>query len=242
MEKTIWKRFGGWIKGNRYSGVGDDINNVDAEGLLVDMTLPSDDPLVVKNKKLRPLSAVEEGFNKLTDVIREMNDNVSQHREQAADLNHKVTILVDALPEGLLKQNKTLDNITEQIKIQTMHHEQVADMLKSLPDNARNQLEYLGKITSTMETSVKNQNTQSESFNQFNSTIKNVSEHSKAQAASLANIGIMLEENEKHLQNMIDIQNKRFGKLFITTILLAVAAMASVTAVIWLAIQLRQGT
>ncbi len=241
MQKTIWKRFGGWIKGNRYGGVGNDVNNLDAEGLLVDLNL-SDDQIVLKNRKMKPIAAIEEGFSKLTEVIREMNDNVSQHREQAADLNRKVTMLVDLLPDGLRKQNQNFGELTEQIKIQTLRHEQVAEMLKLLPDQTRKQLDQLDRLSSAMETSVKNQSLQSEAFSQFNTNVKNVSDHSKAQAASLANIGRMMEENERHLQNMIDIQNKRFSKLFIATIALAVTAVVAVCAVIWLAFHLQQSS
>ncbi len=240
MEKTIWKRFGGWIKGNRYSSVSTDVSNVDAEGLLVDIN--AEEQLVYKNKKLKPMGAIEDGFNKLTDVIREMNDNVAQHREQAADLNRKVTQLTEALPEGIARQNRTFSDLTEQIKIQTLRHEQVSDMLKSLPDTTKKQLDQLDRLSSAMETSVRNQSTQSEAFTQFNTNVKNVSDHSKAQAASLANIGRMLEENEKHLQDMIDIQNKRFSKLFITTVILAATTMVAVASVIWLVLQVKPST
>ena len=241
MENTIWKRFGGWIKGNKYARVGDEVNNVDAEGMLVEMSDGNDDPVTKRRLGLSPISAVEDGFAKLTDVIREMNSNVTMHREQAADLNQKVTALAEQLPEGLLKQNTALCELSEQLKIQALRYEQVSELLKTLPENSENQLEHLAKISEAMESSMENQASQTEAFRQFNTTVQSVSESGQAQAASLANIGQMLEANEKHLQNMIEIQNKRFGKLYVTTIFLTVAAIGSVAAVLWLVMQLKNG-
>ena len=237
MEKqSVWKRFGGWLKGNQNAKVGDEVTNVDAEGLVLDGSDQPDEDmsLPVKNgiKALKPMAAIEDGFNRLTDVIREMNDNVSEHRQQAADLNRKVTMLAEALPEGLSRQNKALTDLAEYMKLQACRQEQIAELMKSLPEDSRKQLEQLSEISSNVEKSIQNQNDQVEAFSEMNENIKSVSEHGQAQAASLANIGQMLEENEKSLHDMISTQNNRFSKLFVTTIVMAVATTAAVIAVI----------
>lgn len=222
--------------GNRFAKIGDDINSIDAEGVLVDMTADnSDEPLAVK-KKLTPLAAVQEGFTRLTEVIREMNENVSQHREQAADLNRKITSMLEALPENLALQNKSVTELTGQLKEQTDLQQECNDMLRSLPEDSRRQVENLSRISASLESSLQHQSDQAELFGQFSDSVKSVSQYSQAQAASLANIGNMLEENQKRLQDMIDNQNKRFGKLFATTVILALAALAAVAMVLWLAI------
>ena len=246
MEKqSVWKRFGGWLKGNQYAKVGEEVNNVDAEGLVIDGTgqqpqIDDDLSLAKSAKKPKPLAAIEDGFNRLTDVIREMNENVTMHREQAADLNRKVTQLAEVLPEGLSRQNKSLADLAEFMKIQAIRQEQIAELMKSLPEDSRKQLEQLSDISSNVQKSLENQNDQVEAFSEFNESVRSVNEHSQAQAASLANIGQMLEENEKHLQEMISDQNSRFSKLFVTTIVMAVAAMGCVVAVLALASKMSQ--
>ena len=245
MEKqSVWKRFGGWLKGNQYPKFGDDVTNLDAEGLIVENTSQFDDDIALSaksgSKKQKPLVAIEEGFNRLTDVIREMNDNVSLHREQAADLNHKVTMLAETLPEGLTRQNKALTELAEYMKMQAIRQDQIADLMKSLPEDSRKQLEQLSEISGNVEKSLQNQNSQVEAFNDFNTNIRSVSEHSQAQAASLANIGQMMEENEKHLQEMITTQNSRFSMLFMMTIIMAVAALGGLIAVITLVTRMNQ--
>ncbi len=222
--------------GNRFAKIGDDINSIDAEGVLVDMTADSSDEPITVKKKLTPLAAVQEGFTRLTEVIREMNENVSQHREQAADLNRKITSMLDALPENMALQNESITQLTGQLKEQTDLQQECNNILRSLPEDSRQQVENLNRISASLESSLEHQSGQAELFSQFSSSVKSVSEYSQAQAASLANIGNMLEENQKRLQDMIDTQNKRFGKLFATTVILALAALAAVAMALWLAL------
>lgn len=222
--------------GNRFARIGDDINNIDAEGVLVDMTVDSSDEPITVKKKITPLAAVQEGFTRLTEVIREMNENVSQHREQAADLNRKITSMLEALPENMALQNESVTQLSGHIKEQTDLQQECNNILRSLPEDSRRQVENLSRISASLENSLQHQSDQAELFSQFSNSVKSVSEYSQAQAASLANIGNMLEENQKRLQDMIDTQNKRFGKLFITTVILALAALAAVAMALWLAL------
>ncbi len=241
---SVWKRMGGWLRGPHNPAGGDEIGNLDAEGMLVD---PDENPPEVQPEPPEPeqsppspvlfrgkkdqLAAVEDGFTKLVDVLESMNENVLMHRRQSAGMHSKIESLAESLenlPGGIAEQSQILRGMTDEIKNQSFKHQQLSEIIKDLPESNREQVEQLNCIVNNLESSLENQVRQVESFNKFDVSVNGMLENSRAQAASLSNIGDMLENSQSHLQDMVNKQNKRFGWLLGVTVAMAVAVIGAV--------------
>ncbi|TFG49947.1 MAG: hypothetical protein E4H40_02100 [Candidatus Brocadiia bacterium] len=242
MEKmSIWKRFGGWLRRSQTSKSCGEVVHLDAEGLLVD---PAEDYQINENssmlparnnKKEQPLAMMEDGFNRLVEVLESINNNVVQQREHNAEMVDKLSELSDStrtLPQSVESQSHAAELMTDEIKKQSLYSQQLAETIKSLPELNHDQLEKLGDIARHLEKSTEAELQRAESFNQFGQATQGLLNNSKAQTLSLTNIGRMLEQNEQQLLELSKRQSRRFAWLLAIVLAVSLAAAGAVAAML----------
>jgi len=243
QHTSIWKRVGGWLRRSHKPQGGSQVVNLDAEGLLInsqdhdESDSDTSSALFTRQSKKDQLAAVEDGFNRLVDVLESINDNVSQQRKENSQLNDKLAGAVDSLqvlPDSFDNQKEVFKNITQEIKNQTFSQQQLAELLSSLPDNTQTQTEKLEEITRNLQNSHETQLQQVEVFNRFDGSVKNISQSSQAQASSVANIGQMLQQSQQQLQDTFQHQNRRFTWFFGALVALAGLLIAALALIVWL--------
>jgi len=247
MEKiSIWKRMGGWFRRSRIPGGKSEVVHLDAESALAsagaDQGKANDSSslYVHTNKKEKQLVAMEEGFNRLVQVLESIDDNVSQQREQGSQVNERLAALAELsrlLPESVESQSKMVQGLREEIQNQGLRHQQLADTVKTLPELTQSQVDKLGEINRHMESSIETEAQMLESFNRFDHSVQGMANHTKAQAMSLANIGEMMERNEQRLQEMVRRQNRRFSWL---VGIIMVGSLAAIAAVVMLVLYINK--
>jgi len=242
MEKmSIWKRFGGWLRRSQTSKSCGEVVHLDAEGLLVD---PAEDDQISENssmlpvrnnKKEQPLAMMEEGFNRLVDVLESINNNVVQQRKHNAEMVDKLSELSDSmrtLPQSVESQGRAAKMMTDEIKRQSLYSQQLAETIKLLPEMNQDQLEKLGDVARHLEKSTEAELQMAESFNQFGQATQGLLNNSKTQTLSLTNIGRMLEQNEQQLREFSKRQSRRFAWLLAIVLAVSLAAAGAIAAML----------
>jgi len=232
-KKSLWKRTYDWFRRPHKPMENAQVVPLDAEGLLIEPEeLPEDEQnsaLATRpNKKDRQLAAMEEGFGRLVEVLELINDNVVRQGEQSTQMNSRLAELARSLPEVTQEQKGMIRNISEQLQNQALHSSQLVETMKNLPDLHQDQVNRLGEIKGQLETSGQTTVQMAESLHQLDSSLQGVANNSKAQSASLANIGSLLEQNEANLQKIIAKQNRRFAwliGLWVVIILAGIGAL-----------------
>ncbi len=244
-KKTIWNRFGNWLRPGHHPGQVDEVVQHDAEGAIIG---PDGLPEISNEEPLSPLElrrekqllVMEENFVRLVDVLESMNDNVIEQRKHSAELNSRMEFVVDtlsSLPDSTETQTAALKSMTTELQNQSQLHNRVAESLDGLPEQSAAQIEKLNEITQNLESSIIVQNRQADSLINFDNSVQGMLDNSKAQTMSMANIGKMLEDNESHLQNMIVKQNKRFGWLMGILALLGATTVAAISIITWILVR-----
>ncbi|MCF7958269.1 MAG: hypothetical protein K9M57_07475 [Phycisphaerae bacterium] len=244
-KKTIWNRFGSWLRPGHHPGQVNEVVQHDAEGAIIGpgdiQNMAEEAPLsTLELRRERQLLAMEENFTRLVDVLESMNENVIEQRKHSAELNSRMEFVVDtlsSLPDSTESQVVALKGMAEALQNQSQLHQRVAESLDSLPEQNIAQIEKLNEITQNLESSIVVQNRQADSLNNFDNSVQGMLDNSKAQTISMANIGKMLEDNEVHLQNMIVKQNTRFGWLMGVMAMLGIAAVAAIAVIVWMLVK-----
>lgn len=241
----VWKRVGGWLRrSNKPHGV-ELVGNLDADGLLIipkneHQTDQEEDNSTTLSthptKTNKQTKTMEEGFNRLVDVLQSLNDNVIQHRQQSADHDSRLENSLNSLaslPESAQAHQQLLKEMTELLKSQSFSQQQVSEIIKTLPETSRQQVDKLGDITRNLESSLESQIQQAKSLSRFDNSTQSILESSKAQALSMANIGQMIQQSQENLQNMVSKQNRRFTWLIALALTLATASLITLAVIIW---------
>lgn len=204
---SVWKRFGGWM------------SRSNTRATQVDVVASLATKEAVTEKKL---AAIEDGFNRLVDVMGQVNETLTTQRHHDEQMHKNIEPLAELMrqfPTVVQSQGKLVDKLADQMEQQLEQHEELADTIKLLPDQAQAQVEQLGDITRKLESSVQ--------------TESQMLENIKAQSTSLTNVGHLLEKNDERLQAALQRQQGQLIRLFWAAIGLSVVAIAAVGFLLW---------
>ncbi len=236
----LWKRVGGWLRRSPEPiGPGQGkVIRVDADGMLVDPEADknSDESTSLSKppKNDRQSPSLEEGFNRLVDVLESINDNVIQQRRHSADMTQRLEDMsqsLRALPESTESQ-AAMKDLTEEIRNQTLRQQQVAESVKSLPDLSQTQVDKLAEITRQLEASGDTEIQLVESFNRVQQTMQGMESHSTAQTSALRDLNAASAHHSQQLQEMLTRQNRKLIWCFAVLAALVVVAIAAIAALL----------
>ena len=224
-KESIWKRFGGWISGSHQHAEGTDVMRLDAQGQLVGDDTGSlaetEAPLTARQATQQQLEAVEEGFNKLVDVLENVNESVTAQRQQGLALQESLSDLPDIMrhfPHAVKAQGEIVEKLTEELRDQNLQYEQLREAIKVLPAQTGHQVEKLTEINEKLAAT--------------GQTESRMLENLQAQSHSVANIGAHLQKHNEQVQEALSRQQRQFTRLFVAAIVISLAALAIVAAIL----------
>ncbi len=224
-KESIWKRFGGWISRSHQPAEGTDVMRLDAEGRLVgDDTAglaETEAPLTARQATQQQLEAIEEGFNKLVDVLGNVNESVAGQRQQSLTLQESLRDLPDIMrhfPHAVKAQGEIVEKLTEELRDQNVQYEQLREAIKVLPTWTEHQVEKLTEINEQLAAT--------------GQTESQMLENLQAQSHSVANMGTHLQKHNEQVQEALTRQQRQFTRLFVAAIVISLTALAVVTAIL----------
>lgn len=236
-KQSLWKRVGGWLGGSHETVGGTKLIPIDQDGLIDEQSgqeeLPPDSDaertepstvLLRPGKKEQQIVAIEEGFNRLVDVLQAINENVVQQRLQTSEMAEKLQP-VTALPESLRNQQDLLKNIKQELKNSNIGNQGLLETLKDLPELTQSQLNKLTGMTESLQETTEHQKQNSLSLDNMARSMQTVAGQTDSQTNSLQEVSETLKQNEQFLQDVLAKQNKRLYWL------LAIVALPSLLAI-----------
>ena len=234
---SIWKRVGGWLSRSQQPVQTQAPAELDSEGLLV---VPDNDAAPEEanstlfsrpSKKEQQITAMEEGFNRLVDVMETINETIIQQREHNAEIKRYLEGLPNltrVLPGTLQKNNEQLEILADEFRLQTQASREMIDAVRPLSDLNQNQVTKLTDIAGKLEVSSEVEMKISESIGSVDTNMGSMLDHSKNQTSTLLNLSDAMQQSNQNLQSILVKQNKRFTWMLV--IILIVSVVAIITA------------
>jgi chromosome segregation ATPase len=231
---SVWKRVGGWLRRSHEPVKEGKLERLDAEGMLVDTSEDTDQEnssvLVTRsNKKDRQLAALEDGFGRLVEVLESINDNVIRQQEQNVELKSSMEKVADSLHSlpGSGESTQAVKELTEELHGQSLRHQQVAEIIKSLPELTRTQVDKLDNIDRHLEASADADVQIVESFNRLGNSVQSLQDNSSTQTKALHYIQEVNQRSSEQMARMLAKQNRRMMIMLVIISLFALAAIAA---------------
>jgi methyl-accepting chemotaxis protein len=222
-----------------------DLPRVGDDGLLVDgVEMPDelgDDgesaaekastPLVRWGRRDAVLNRLQEGYDRLNQVVEEIQKHLAQQGERTDRICSALEQLarsgVDASSLG--RHNaETLEAIAGHIEAGNARMSQVADAVGEIPKASRAQTDAINGIRKQMEMSAEQNLVTSQTMEKLSTAISTLGEVNTTQVEALAQMNRKADDQSTQLGKLIARQNKRFIMLFIVTMVLAAAAITAV--------------
>jgi len=215
-KATIWNRVGGWLQRSKNKNLATQVVRLAGKGPLVVPKNPAPaGALTTRHDKTeQKIQAIEDGFNRLVDVLGDINETIVQQRDQHLVIQKSLEELprmVASLPRALEAQGGMVEQLTDQLRDQSASNQEVINAIGALPEQARFQGDKLGQISDHLQST--------------GETETEMLTHIKAQSLSIESVGQLLAKNEGRLQEVLSQQQRRFTWLFTLTISLSIIAV-----------------
>ena len=241
-----------WLQAHKPSQAKDYPPEVDDEGLISEeseletpaptagqATQAQDSPVVVKTvqpvKKQEPIERLQEGFNRLIDQLQGINEHLKQQANQHEDLMSRIDRLprlLESLPDVVTNQKHTVEQLIEQLKTAATKQEQFIEAVEKIPSETAKQTDALVEIDHQLAAAADTDVQMAESLNKFNVTLDKLNESTRSQIGSINQMSKTFATSDRYLKYLITKQNRRFAWIFVTAIVVCVAAILILTSVV----------
>ena len=239
---SLWKRVGGWLRRSQSSPEGSEVTPLDAEGMLISPSLeevraPESErtsALVRPSKKEDQLTAMEEGFGRLVDVLEAINDNVSENRRHSEEFKGYLAELSDsvrAMPDSAARQEEAAKQLNEELRSQAVRQQQLVEMMQNLPDLNEAQVEKLEDIRQQLSAAAEGDARLAESLHRFDEAAQGMLQNSDSQTSAVKDMASGAQKNAQQLQIVLAKQNRRLMWL---VMLLLIIVLGAVAGLVWL--------
>ncbi len=184
-----------------------------------------------KTDKSQSLDRIQENFNRFVDQLQGINNNLSKQvaqQEQLADKLDKLPSVIQGLPEMLENQHRSLDEVLRQLRSSQMRSEEFIDVVHQIPREAVKQTETIQKMNQHLAAAAETDMVMRDAFNSFSETIVKLTEATEANRDAILNMSKAFAASDRYMKYLVQVQNRRFIWLFLTSIvicLLAILAM-----------------
>lgn len=244
--RGLWKRFVGSLKLRKnVAGDGRDLPRVGGDGLLSrppDMSDADDGdtsherfggPLARWSRRDQAISQLQEGYEKISQVIEEIRSHMAAQGERGDRMCHSLEQLARALndhPEVSRQQAELLETIAGQLEASNERSEKLTEVIQDLPKLSREQQETLTGINRHLEMAGEQNVVASQTMEKVGSALNTLGQVNSAQADALKQMNSKATEQNEMLSQLLATQSRRFTMLFVVTLVLAAAAVVAVVA------------
>ncbi len=241
---SIWKRMGGWLRGSSEPMQAE--QSLDADGLLVtpsenhleDPTPQAADTTSLFHRRGKPdqIAAMEDGFNRLVEVLESINDHVLQQQETSSSVRthlEKLPLLLEGFSQTINSQRQLLNTMTEELQQGNRLGRQQTELLKQLPDAAREQLTRLDQMQEHLENSTRAAREVAENVGRQRQTAESIAAQSQVQTQALRDINELIRHDDERLETLLSRHTRRLTWLSIAAGLVALIAAVIAIATWW---------
>jgi ABC-type transporter Mla subunit MlaD len=247
--KEFWTKTNGWLQRHSLSGAGNYHPEVNEEGLItaesegseVDEEKQSEENRQVVVKTVTPadknqsLEKLQEGFNKLIEQLKGINENLNRQVTQQENLVNqidKMPQLLESFPAVVENQKQLTEQLLEQLNATATKNQQFIDSIEKIPAETGKQTDALVNIDHQLAAVADTEVQMAENFNKFNQALEKLEQTALGQKDSILQLSKAFTTGDRYLKYMVGRQNKRFIWTFMISMGVCVFAILVLTSII----------
>jgi len=252
LLKDFWTGTGAWLRNHKLVRFADDQPRIDNEGLIsqgpdsAEYSIShcqdaesEEDKVVVKTvqpvDKRESLERLQEGFNKLVEQLRGVNEHlnrqITQQRELMAGLE-QLPQLLQRLPNTMENQRRLSEQLFEQLKANAGQNQQFISAVQKIPAETVRQTDTLVDINNRLTASADIDVQMVENFNKFNQTLKKLDQTTAGQTDSIMQMNKTFAVSDRYLKYILAKQSRRFMWVFIVAVSVCMAAIITLAGIV----------
>ncbi len=232
-----------WLRTHKLSGVEAYQPQVDDQGLISEdaglaapaeneQTTVETNKVVVKAaqpmNKHESLEKLQNGFNKLVEQLRGINEHLDRQVVQQEDLMSRIDNmpkLLETFPTVVENQKQLIEQLLEHLKTTAARNQQFIDAVEKIPTATAKQTDALADIDHQLAAVADTDVQMAESFNSFNGTLDKLNQSTISQTDGIMQMSKTFATSDRYLKYIISRQNKRFMWMFLTAVGVCVSAI-----------------
>ncbi|HOW72048.1 MAG TPA: hypothetical protein PKY77_15720 [Phycisphaerae bacterium] len=243
--KNWWHRLKNTLARARRNSDPYNLPPVGQDGLLVgpaetvaeeaDLTMDKPAGLVRWPRRDQALLQLQEGYERVTRLIDEIQRHMVEQAERADRTCKAVEQLARTLadqPDMCRQQTQMLESIAGQLESTTSHTQRLTEAISEIPRVTRGQTEALANISRQLEMVGEQNVVSNQTLDRLGNAVAGVGQASSSQTDLLREMGLKTDEQSGMIRSLITTQGRRFIMLFVVTLALAlttiVAAIVSI--------------
>ena len=190
--------------------------------------------------KQESLERLQQGFNRLIEQLRGINEHLNRQVTQQEDLlgrMEKLPSLLESFPAAVEGQKHLTEQVLEQLRTIVVSQQQFIETVEKIPTETAKQTDALVDIDHQLAAAADADAQMAESFNRFNETLNKLNQGNAEQTDSILQMNKTFAASDRYLKHIISRQNKRFMWMFAASITVCVLVVLVLVGII---IYLRQ--
>ena len=250
--KEFWSQTGRWMRAHNplvpvahRPEIGDDgliSRSEDSSRPAVDGSLPAGAPgneiavrAVPQADGHESLDKLQQGFDKLVEQLRGINEHLSRQVSQHDDLMGRIEQLPQLLgsfPSVVENQKRVTEQLLERLENAAAKNDQFIDAVEKIPTETAKQTDALVNIDHQLAAAADVDVQRTESFNNFNNSLDNLNQSTMSQTDGILQMSKTFAASDRYLKYIMSRQNKRFMWIFIAAVSVCLTAILILTGVI----------
>lgn len=239
MEQAgFWSRVGQLFRSSRRGGpVGGALGGLSSDGLLDDERSHNSGDVgrigltfSKRRQREQALEKLQEAYQQVAGLIQSILAHLQaqdRRSEQMADALTRMAETTDRISEAASAQSERLGAIAAQLETGNDRARRWEQVLSDLPKLAEGQREALSAIHQELQSSQEADRQMVETLGGFREAVTSWGESSTASTQALTELKEAASRRDEELNTLIATQSKRFTWLFVVTLVLAAAAIAT---------------
>lgn len=235
-ESGLWTRIGTWLRTSRSRSMTG--RPAESSALAPAAHLSGDeagrdaggDGLMSRwSKRDQTFQKLQEGFERLADVLDGVRSHLDEHAERSRAMNASLQQLVELtrqLPQRSAEQSATLERIAGAIAKSAERDERLASSLADLPALQRRQIETATAIDNQLQAARQSDEALSAAVERVGGAVNRWSHSVDEQNASARAVQAAIERNDEAVRAMMVRQHRTWTWLLVMVLVVATAALA----------------
>ncbi len=190
---------------------------------------------IQSSDKQESLETLQQGFNRLIEQLRGINEHLNRQVVQQEDLlsrMEKLPTLLESFPAAVASQKYLTEQALEQLKTIVVSQQQFTETVERIPTETAKQTDALVDIDHQLSAAADADAQMAESFNRFNETLDKLNRNNSEQTNSILQMNRTFAASDRYLKYIMSRQNKRLMWMFATSIAVCVLVILVLAGII----------
>jgi chromosome segregation ATPase len=251
--KDVLSKTNNWLKSHKFRNLREYKPEINEQGLISEEQPTKPRPEAVEaesnrilvktvpsTEKQESIEKLQQGFNRLIEQLKGINENLNQQVAQHENLMARMENLPELLenfPAIVENQKQLTEQMLEQLRATAVSQQQFIESIEKIPAETAKQTDALSDIDHQLAAAADADVQMAESFNRFNDTLDKLNQNSIGQTDGILQMSKTFATSDRYLKYIMSRQNKRFMWIFVTAITVCVLVILTLVGII---IYLRQ--